>query len=254
MPSPVTQPPTTSSCSGRILTFCQRSVRLPGTYGERRSLAMIPSSPRTRAASKKAIPSASMCSLRRTRGSGAQDAGEESPPLLEWLVEERTAVEMEQVEDLVHEGGRLGGRSPSLDPRLEQRKVRLAPFVERDDLAVDDRLVAQRSRSADRGTARNTTPPRPSRRASRCAPFLPSTMVSTRKPSHLTSNSQSGSSNGPPTSVASIGAMNAGLGHRLSVRRGSVGSPGWTASPRAASGGPRSASAPGRDPCRSGWL
>src|SRR6476646_693361 len=39
----------------------------------------------------------------------------------------------------------------------------------------------------------------------------PSTTVSTRNPSHLISKSQSGSSNGAPTSVASIGEMKLGL-------------------------------------------
>ena len=40
----------------------------------------------------------------------------------------------------------------------------------------------------------------------------PSTTASTRNPSHLTSNSQPGSSNGAPTRVASMGGMNAGSG------------------------------------------
>jgi len=52
LPAPFTQPPATTSCSGRILTLSQRSVRRPGTYREWRSLAMIPSRPRARAASK----------------------------------------------------------------------------------------------------------------------------------------------------------------------------------------------------------
>ena len=74
---------------------------------------MIPSRPRARAASKNAIPSASMCSLRRTRGSGRRTLAEEAAALLERLVEERSAVEVEQVEDLVDERGRLGGQLPS---------------------------------------------------------------------------------------------------------------------------------------------
>ena len=43
----------------------------------------------------------------------AEDAGEESAALLERLVEERSAVEMEEVEDLVDERGRLGRPLPS---------------------------------------------------------------------------------------------------------------------------------------------
>ena len=39
------------------------SVRLPGSYGERRSLAMIPSSRRSLAKAKAATPSVSVCSL-----------------------------------------------------------------------------------------------------------------------------------------------------------------------------------------------
>ena len=100
---------------------------------------MIPSRPRARAASKNAIPSASMCSLRRTRGSGRRTSARSRAPLLERLVEQRPAVEVEQVEDLVDERGRLGGHSLPLDPRLEQGEVGLAALVERDDLAVDDR-------------------------------------------------------------------------------------------------------------------
>ena len=72
---------------------------------------------------------------------GAEGAREEPAALLERLVEERSAVEMEQVEDLVDERGRLGGHSPALDPGLEQREVGLSALVERDDLAVDDCLL-----------------------------------------------------------------------------------------------------------------
>ena len=72
---------------------------------------------------------------------GAEDVGEKPAALLERLVEERPAVEVEEVEDLVDERGRLGGHSPPLDPGLEQGEVGLAVLVERDDLAVDDRLA-----------------------------------------------------------------------------------------------------------------
>ena len=71
----------------------------------------------------------------------AKDAGEESAALLERLVEERSAVEMKEVEDLVDERCRLVGRSPPLDPCLEEGEVGLAVLVESDDLAVDDRLA-----------------------------------------------------------------------------------------------------------------
>ena len=57
---------------------------------------------------------------------GAEDRREQPAALLERLVEQRAAVEVEQVEDLVDERRRLGGRSPPLDPRLEQREVGLA--------------------------------------------------------------------------------------------------------------------------------
>ena len=69
----------------------------------------------------------------------AQDAGEEAAPFLERFVDERSAVKMKQVEDLVDERGRLGGHSPPLDPGLEQRKIGFASRVESDDLAIDDR-------------------------------------------------------------------------------------------------------------------
>jgi hypothetical protein len=49
---------------------------------------------------------------------------------------------VQQVEDLVDERVRLGDHSPPRDPGLEQREVRLAAFVERDHLAVDDRLAS----------------------------------------------------------------------------------------------------------------
>src|SRR6185369_14769905 len=70
---------------------------------------------------------------------GAEDIGKESAAFLERFFEERSAIEMEQVEDLVDERGRLVGRSPPLDPCLEEGEVGLAMFVESDDLAVDDR-------------------------------------------------------------------------------------------------------------------
>ena len=72
---------------------------------------------------------------------GSEDPGEQPAALLERLVEERPAVEVEKVEHLVDERRRLGGRSPSLDPGLEQREVGLAMGVERDHLAVDDRIL-----------------------------------------------------------------------------------------------------------------
>jgi hypothetical protein len=79
-----------------------------------------------------------MCSLRRTRGSGSKDPAEKTPALLEWLFEQRPPVEVKQVEDFVDEGCRRRGRSPALDPRLEEREVGLAVVVHGDHLAVDD--------------------------------------------------------------------------------------------------------------------
>ena len=67
LPSPGVQPPTTSSCSGRILIFSQAFERRPGSYVERRSFARIPSSPSRLAAAWNAIPSASTCDAKRTR-------------------------------------------------------------------------------------------------------------------------------------------------------------------------------------------
>ena len=112
MPVPFTQPPTTSSCSGRILTFCHAIDRAPGTYGERRSLAMIPSRPRVSGRLEERDPVGLDVLAQADARIRAEDAGEESPPLLERLVEERSAVEVEQVEDLVDERGRLDGALP----------------------------------------------------------------------------------------------------------------------------------------------
>ena len=72
-----------------------------------------------------------MCSLRRTRGSGRRTSGEESAAFLERFLEERPAVEMKEVEDLVDERGRRVGRSPPLDPCLEEGEVGLAMLVQR---------------------------------------------------------------------------------------------------------------------------
>ena len=68
---------------------------------------------------------------------GTQDLGEARLPVVEWLVEERGAVDVQEVEHLVHELA-AGGLAQA---RLEQREVRLAVTVEADDLAVEDRRL-----------------------------------------------------------------------------------------------------------------
>src|SRR4051794_18256305 len=79
----------------------------------------------------------------------AQDAAQESLSILEGDAEERAPVEIEQIERLEDE--RTGRRGPGpatgrarpafADPFLEEREVGPAVLVERDDLAVDDRLA-----------------------------------------------------------------------------------------------------------------
>ena len=152
MPAPGVQPPTTSSCSGRILIFCQAIVRPPGTYGELRFLAMIPSRPRARAASKNASPSRLDVLAEPDARIGAQDVRQQPSTDLERLVEQRPAVEMEEVEHLVHEADRPG-QAAVLDPLLEQREVGLTGVVERDDLAVDHRIAR---RAIHSGAARKS--------------------------------------------------------------------------------------------------
>ena len=188
---------------GPDLDLLPAIARFPGTYAERRSLAMIPSRPRVRAASKNAIPPP-----RRVRSAGPADpvAGPSprSPRVLERLVEQRPAVEVEQVEDLVHERVRLGGpplplirawsRAKSGSPRLSSAITSPSTIASRAPIQV--------------GGSRNG----PKYRGASCSPRVqsrtlsPSTTASTRNPSHLTSNSQPGSSNGAATrSRASAG-------------------------------------------------
>ena len=100
----------------------------------------MPSRPRTFAASKNAIPSPAMSSLRRTRGIRAQDPTQQSATLLEWLVEQRSTIEEEEVEHLVDERRCRADPAPALDPGLEQREIGLAVVIEGDDLTIDDRL------------------------------------------------------------------------------------------------------------------
>ena len=47
---------------------------------------------------------------------GAEDAREQAPALLERLLEQGAAVEVQEVEDLVYERVRLGGEPAALDP------------------------------------------------------------------------------------------------------------------------------------------
>ena len=70
---------------------------------------------------------------------------QQSTPFLERLVDQGSAVEVEEIEGLEHEGGlhrgAIGRTAATADPILEQREIGLAVLVERDDLAVDDRLA-----------------------------------------------------------------------------------------------------------------
>jgi hypothetical protein len=74
-------------------------------------------------------------------GIRAENARQETAAFLQRLVEQRPAVETEQVEDLVDEGCRFRNPFPPLDLCLEQGEVRFAVLVEGDDLAVEDRAA-----------------------------------------------------------------------------------------------------------------
>ena len=68
---------------------------------------------------------------------GTEDLRETRLAVVEWLVEERGAIDVQQVEHLVHELA-AGGLAQA---RLEQREVRLAVTVEAHDLAIEDRRL-----------------------------------------------------------------------------------------------------------------
>ena len=67
----------------------------------------------------------------------AQDALEQPLAVFERHAEQRAPVEVEQIERLVHEAS---PPTAIAEPLLEQAEVGLPVLVERDDLAVDDRL------------------------------------------------------------------------------------------------------------------
>ena len=95
-----------------------------------------------------------------------QHRAQESFAVLERHAEQRSSVEVEQIERLVDErAGRRRAASvpdpPLADPLLEQGEVGPAGLVERNDLAVDDRLVRVDPASAARGGSGSRSP-RPS--------------------------------------------------------------------------------------------
>ena len=128
---------------------------------------MMPSSPCAGGRLEKADPSPTTWAANRTLRSVLDDRPKQPLALLERDVEQRPAVVVEQVEGLVDERrvrgvhvvgssvGRATLGSPAAaavhagdpatgrlrDPGLEQREVRPAVVSERDDLAVDDRLL-----------------------------------------------------------------------------------------------------------------
>ena len=73
-------------------------------------------------------------------GIGPQRLGEQAPPHLQWLLEQRPPVQPQEVEHLIDERRRRSDLALALDAGLEERKIGLAVVVERDDLTVDDRL------------------------------------------------------------------------------------------------------------------
>ena len=211
VPLPGFHPPTTSSCSGRIFTFCQAAR--PDT-GEVEAVALLGHDP-LEAARLGGLVERDTVGLDVVRQAHprvlAQDAFQERLALVEGQRGERAPVQPEEIEDLVDEptDRRTLDLAPP-DALLEQREIWLAIGSERDHLAVDDRLPRVDPRWRRRGMARSI-PRRPSGRGSTGAPRRPRTTASTRKPSHLISNSQSGSSKGAATRVASMGSTNSGI-------------------------------------------
>jgi hypothetical protein len=77
----------------------------------------------------------------------AEDAPQQPLPILERDAQQGPSVEVEQIEDLVHEPrrrtlARPAGSEPA-DRLLEQPEIGRAVLFERDDLAVDDRLSSR---------------------------------------------------------------------------------------------------------------
>src|SRR3954470_11693272 len=154
-PSPAAPPPITSSCRRVFLTFSHVPPRRPGSYGESSRLQTIPSRfCSALAASSRSPPPRP---LRGTRHAGPAPVPRPAPrrpggpeglkPLAALGIRqphEVLAVEPEQVEDAVDDRDLLraclhaaGQVHPALEP-LERR----APLrVERDHLAVEDRLA-----------------------------------------------------------------------------------------------------------------
>ena len=100
--------------------------------------------------------------------------------------QERLPIEMEQVERLVHDRGRLplapaarGAPGADAGPVLEQAEPRAAGLVQRDDLTVDDRFL-RLDPVRRRRPAAGSNGPRPGDCASTAARCPPRTTASTR--------------------------------------------------------------------------
>ena len=137
LPLPGVQPPTTSSCSGRILILSQDRCACPARTATGGAWRPCPRPPSPPAASKNAFPSRSTCAAKRTRGMVLQHAPQQPLAILERDVQQRPTIEVQQVEGLVHEPARL--LVPELG--LQQAEVGPAVLVEGHDLAVDDGLA-----------------------------------------------------------------------------------------------------------------
>ena len=157
---PGSQPPTTTSALRTFFTFSQPCERRPGTYGQSSRLAMMPSSPWAREASSRPAPLptwfAGVCHV----GPAQRELGQARPPLLVGQLHQRVPLEPQQVEDHVDDG--VGLRQPphrvlggQVHAALELLE-RGAAGIERDDLAVEDRVARAelRPEPAQLGVAR----------------------------------------------------------------------------------------------------
>ena len=164
-PSPGSQPPITTSASRTFLTLTQPCARLPGVYGQSSRLAMIPSSPFARDASSIAAPSPTWW-VGVCQRSSPRRLEQPLAPLGVGEVDQRVAVEPQQVEDDVVDRGRSASsrRTWSLGRQvhaaLELLEARPA-VLERDDLAVEDGLAAAQrpGEAAELGIARRDVAP-----------------------------------------------------------------------------------------------
>ena len=144
-PSPGSQPPITTSVEPTFLTLTQPEVRRPGVYGQSSRLAITPSSRWARVASSSAAPSPTWWAGACQVGPGELELGQRGAALVVAQLQQRAAVEVEQVErdvvDRVLCASRrdrvLGGQVHAALELLEARPR----AVERDHLAVEDHLA-----------------------------------------------------------------------------------------------------------------